>query len=572
MKRITVRTLIFAAVLTCTSAHSFAENAPAAQQPAVNALWVYSVTSLPDPVTNSPAGIALMQNSSASGVNMLYVSVYSSTSNSQGRRLVNESSIATFVGMAHAQGMQVYAAMGDPDWPSDGCSTSNSPFARFSDIAGYNAANSSASFDGIILDVEPGSNPEFGALLGLYQCFQQMASGANLGLAAAINAFWTSTVTYNGTTEAAYRQIIDMKLTSVVVMGYRNFAGALDCSSGDGILCLDEPVIAYADSVGQGGAIVVGLNTDNPATSGDSADETFYAIGQAAMNSAAQSVMAQIAAAGQSFGGFSVHNCRDSYLNGQLTGWPATNPSGLLPPLTPTFSAASVANSASLTSGAVAPGELISIFGANLGPTVPVGPQLAGGKVATNLAGVQVLFNGVAGPMILSYATQLNVVVPFEIAGSASVTIQVQYNNVTSAPVSIAVAASSAGIYTVNSSGAGQAAALNADYSYNSPNHPASPDSFVTLYMTGVGQTNPAGIDGSIPQSAGELSQPSLQITAEIGGQPAAVLYAGTSVGIVSGVIQLNLLVPSGLSAGQQPVTVTVGTVATQTEVTIAVQ
>jgi hypothetical protein len=30
--------------------------------------------------------------------------------------------------------------------------------------------------------------------------------------------------------------------------------------------------------------------------------------------------------------------------------------------------------------------------------------------------------------------------------------------------------------------------------------------------------------------------------------------------------------VPSGLSAGQQPVTVTVGTVATQTEVTIAVQ
>jgi uncharacterized protein (TIGR03437 family) len=90
--------------------------------------------------------------------------------------------------------------------------------------------------------------------------------------------------------------------------------------------------------------------------------------------------------------------------------------------------------------------------------------------------------------------------------------------------------------------------------------------------MTGVGQTNPAGIDGSIPQSAGELSQPSLQITAEIGGQPAAVLYAGTSVGIVSGVIQLNLLVPSGLSAGQQPVTVTVGTVATQTEVTIAVQ
>src|SRR5580704_9208037 len=134
MKRITLRTMIFAAVLTCTSARSFAENAPAAQQPTINALWVYSVTSLPDPVTDSPTRSALMQNGSASGVNMLYVSVYSSTPDSQGRRLVDESSIATFIGMAHAQGMQVYAAMGDSDWPSGGCSTSNTPYARFSDI------------------------------------------------------------------------------------------------------------------------------------------------------------------------------------------------------------------------------------------------------------------------------------------------------------------------------------------------------------------------------------------------------------------------------------------------------
>lgn len=572
MKRIALHTLIIAAALICTSTRSFAETAPAAQAPVINALWVYSVTSLPNPVTDSATRSALMQNGSASGVNMFYVSVYSSTRDSQGRRLVDESSIATFIRTAHAQGMQVYAAMGDPDWPSDGCSTSDTPYARFSDIAGYNTANPSARFDGIMLDVEPGSNPDFSALLGLYRCFQQMASGADLGLAAAINAFWTSTVTYNGKTEAAYRQIVDLKLTSVVVMGYRNFAGALDCSSGDGILCLDEPVIEYADSVGQGGAIVVGLNTDNPAASGDSAVETFYAMGQAAMHSAAQSVTAQIAAAGQSFGGFSVHNYRDSYLSGQLTGWPSTNPSGLLPTLTPTFSAASLVNSASLTGGAVAPGELISIFGANLGPAVPAGPQLAGGKIATRLAGVQVLFNGVAGPMFLSYATQLNVVVPFEVAGSGSVTIEVQYNNLTSAPVTVAVAASAAGIYTMNSAGTGQAGALNADYSYNGSNHPASPGSFVTLYMTGAGQTNPGGIDGSVPQSAGELSQPSLPITAEIGGRPAAVLYAGTSVGIVSGVIQLNLLVPSGLATGQQPVTVNVGTVATRTGVTIAIQ
>jgi len=308
-------------------------------QPAVNALWVYSVTSLPDPVTDAPTRSALLQNGSASGVNMLYVSVYSSTPDAQGRYLVDESSIATFITMAHAQGMQVYAALSSDgtDWLSDGCSTANTPYARFSDIAGYNAANS-ARFDGIMLDVEPGTSPDFTLLLGLYQCFQQLTTSAKLNLAAAINAFWTSTVTYNGVTEAAYQQIIDLKLTFLVVMGYRNFAGTADCSGGDGILCLDEPMIAYANTVGSAASMIVGLNTDNPATSGDSADETFYSLGQSAMDSAAQSVVAQIAAAGQGFGGFSVHNYRDSYLNGQLSGWPATNPPGLLPAASCTIS------------------------------------------------------------------------------------------------------------------------------------------------------------------------------------------------------------------------------------------
>jgi uncharacterized protein (TIGR03437 family) len=573
MKRITLRTLIFAAALTCTSARSFAQKAPAAQQPAVNALWVYSVPSLPDPVTDSPTRSTLMQNGSASGVNMLYVSVYSSTPDSQGRHLVGESSIATFIVMAHAQGMQVYAAMGDPDWPSDGCSTSNTPYARFSDIGGYNAANSSARFDGIMLDVEPGSSPDYSALLSFYQCFQQMAGAKELGLSAAISAFWTGTVTFNGVTEAAYQQIVDLKLNSVVVMGYRNSAGTSDCTQGDGILCLDEPIIAYADSTGQGGAIIVGLNTDNPATSGDSADETFYSMGQAAMNIAAQSVASQLAAANQIFGGFSVNNYRDSYLNGQLSGWPAINPDGPISAAAlPTFSTASVTNAASMTVASVAPGELITIFGQNLGPNTPQGLQLTNGNASTSLAGVQVFFNGVAAPMILAYSTQLNVVVPFKVQGSASVTVEVAYNNLTSAPVTLPVTQATVGIFTANASGTGQAAALNADYSVNNSAHPAAPGSFVTLYLTGAGQTSPGGVDGFVDQNAGTLSRPVLPVTAEIGGVAATLLDAGSSVDIVSGVMQVTVAVPSGLAAGQQPVTVSIGSGASQTGVTVAVE
>jgi hypothetical protein len=50
---------VMAIALLCRAAQS-------AQQPGVNALWVYSVTPLPDPVTDGPTRGALIQNGSAS--------------------------------------------------------------------------------------------------------------------------------------------------------------------------------------------------------------------------------------------------------------------------------------------------------------------------------------------------------------------------------------------------------------------------------------------------------------------------------------------------------------------------
>src|ERR1700722_13207061 len=134
-----------------------AMNCRSAGASGVNALWVYSVASLPNPVTDSPTRNALIQNSSASGVNAIYVAVYSSTANSAGRLLYAENSIADLITQAHAHGIQVYAASGDPDWPTLGCDASANPSKRMSDVVGCNSANPSARFDGVMLDVEPGS-------------------------------------------------------------------------------------------------------------------------------------------------------------------------------------------------------------------------------------------------------------------------------------------------------------------------------------------------------------------------------------------------------------------------------
>jgi uncharacterized protein (TIGR03437 family) len=536
----------------------------------LNALWVYSVSSLPNPVTDTPTRDTLIQNSSSIGVNLLYVSVYSSTPNSAHRYMYDDGDIADLIAKAHAQGMQVYAAYGDTDWPTLGCAASAFPMQRMAEVIAYNSANRSAMFDGVILDVEPTGTPDFQALLELYQCFQQQAGANGMGLAAAISAFWNTVVTFNQVTEEAFQQIVDLKLNNLVVMGYRNYAGTSDCTQGDGVVCLDQSVIAYANSVSQGNTILVGLDTDNPATSGSTTEETFFSMGQAAMNAVAQSVFNQFAALNQTFGGFSIHNYRDSYLNDHVTGWSATNSTPLIP--TPQFTTAAVSNDASFTGGSVAPGELIAIFGANLGPAAAQALQVVNETLTTNLGGVQVLFDGNPAPMVLASSGQLGVIVPFGVKADSTTAIQVVFGGVASAPVAVPTAVAAPAIFTANNSGTGQGAILNQNYSVNGSSNPAAAGSAVMLYLTGAGSMTPAAVDGSINPNPSALARTTLPVTAQIGGVPASVLYAGSSEGVVSGVIQVNLLVPNGLSSGSQPVTVQVGGVATTAGVTVAVR
>jgi trimeric autotransporter adhesin len=134
------------------------------------------------------------------------------------------------------------------------------------------------------------------------------------------------------------------------------------------------------------------------------------------------------------------------------------------------------------------------------------------------------------------------------------------------------VATAAPAIFTADSTGAGQSAALNQNYSYNNSTNPAAPGSVLILYVTGAGQTSPAGIDGFVSAGANTLASPVQTVTAQIGGLPAMVLYAGTSVGIISGALQVNVLVPSGLSRGPQSVVLRVGSAATQPAVSVAIQ
>jgi uncharacterized protein (TIGR03437 family) len=237
----------------------------------------------------------------------------------------------------------------------------------------------------------------------------------------------------------------------------------------------------------------------------------------------------------------------------------------------PPPSISTVANAASYAQDAVSPGQLVAIFGSNLGPGVPAGLQLTGsGTVATDLGSSEVLFDGVASPLIFASAGQINAVVPFGVSGDTT-QVQVQYQGQVSDPVPMSVAPATPAIFSADASGTGQAAILNQDGSLNSADNPAAVGSAVTLWATGAGQLMPPGIDGAVV-SADNPPRPVLAVTAQIGGQAATVLYAGGAPGIVAGVIQVNLQVPRGIASGAAvPLVLRVGSGTSQIGLTLAV-
>ena len=243
----------------------------------------------------------------------------------------------------------------------------------------------------------------------------------------------------------------------------------------------------------------------------------------------------------------------------------------LLTPLPPPLTIGAVTNSASNLPGAVSPGEVVTIYGSGLGPatlaTMQIDPIY--NRVSTSLAGTSVLFNGIPGPMIYAWNTQVAAVVPYEVSGP-NVQVLVEYQGQTTAPVSVPVALSAPALYTVNSSGLGQADAVNQNGSLNGAGNPATAGSTVTLYETGEGQTSPAGADGIL--NSATPPTPALPVSAKIGGVQAQVVSYGGIPGVVAGVMQLTVRIPAGLGAGIVPVTVQVGPFSSQSGVTIAIK
>jgi uncharacterized protein (TIGR03437 family) len=83
----------------------------------------------------------------------------------------------------------------------------------------------------------------------------------------------------------------------------------------------------------------------------------------------------------------------------------------------------------------------------------------------------------------------------------------------------------------------------------NDAKAPAKAGEAAVLRATGLGVLGP-------PDATG-LRWTVNPVSVTVGGQEAAVLYAGSAPGQEAGVAQVNILVPAGLGAGRQPIQIT---------------
>lgn len=217
--------------------------------------------------------------------------------------------------------------------------------------------------------------------------------------------------------------------------------------------------------------------------------------------------------------------------------------------------AGGVLNAASFLPGPVAPGEIVTLIGSEIGTPLP---------------GSQVLFGGTAAPILFDSPNQINIVVPFGVSGT-STRLAVNLSGHAVAELSLPVATAVPAIFTVNSSGIGQGAILNQNSTLNSASNPAEKGSVVVIYATGAGQTDPPGVDGQITGAV--LPKPLLPVTVLIDGLEAEVQYAGAAPELIAGVIQVNAVVPAETHSGQAvSIMLVVGQASSQPGVTLAIR
>lgn len=230
--------------------------------------------------------------------------------------------------------------------------------------------------------------------------------------------------------------------------------------------------------------------------------------------------------------------------------------------------AITVLHSLTALPGSIAPGEIVTVWGSNLGPTAGSGALIdVDGKVSTLNSATRILFDEVAAPITFTSAGQVNVVAPYGIAGRTSTNVVAEYQGVRQPGVLPLVTDASPGIV---GNGSGYAVVLNENGTINGPQQPAARGSAIVLWATGEGMTTPPGVDGRV--AVPPYTFPNLPVSVRIGGKVATVEYAGSAPFFVAGAMQVNARIPADAPVGETSIYLVVGNRSSPPGLVIAVE
>lgn len=223
------------------------------------------------------------------------------------------------------------------------------------------------------------------------------------------------------------------------------------------------------------------------------------------------------------------------------------------------------------------PGAIASIFGQQFtAPGAPLrrvsGADLVNGQVPQVFAGVCILVGTVRAPVFLVAETQVNFQIPRVDAGRADIRVVTgcgSQNESTSPaePVNIVARSPEFFFFTFGAGGRNAIAAVDAVSGAllgapglipGATTVPGRPDQLVTVFVTGLGDTDPPVAPGEIPQGIARTTG-GLRIT--VGGREVAadrITYAGVTP-FNPGLFQINFFLPADSAEGDQPVVIVMG-------------
>jgi uncharacterized protein (TIGR03437 family) len=207
----------------------------------------------------------------------------------------------------------------------------------------------------------------------------------------------------------------------------------------------------------------------------------------------------------------------------------------------------------------VAPGGLVSIFGARLAAANGDVQSWEGSRLPSSLNGTSATIGGRTAPLVMVSEGQINAVVPYETAEGMQ-PVMVRNAGGDSAGFNIMVARYAPAIWLFGANG-GQI--LRGDnFNFITADNPARRGDTLYVWCTGLGQTTPPLETGAVvPESPTRNTQ---AVTATIGASAATVSSSIAAAGI-PGVYIVTLQVPANAAVGMQQLQLRAGGVASNT-------